>query len=73
MKAAKKKNYRWEKGYKYVDIPVYWFSKTFYFLGKWRSVKLFKLGTKKKRVGIKVSSNAVFDSYLSLLQKNQKI
>ena len=49
------KNYVWAKGYKYVDVPIY--------LIRFWKIRLFKIGSKKRRIGTKLTNNKTWKLY----------
>lgn len=53
--------YKWVKGYKYTKIPVY-------LISFWK-IKLFQTGVKKKRVGVKMSSDEDWKKYLKMIEE----
>ena len=58
------KNYKWADGYTYTDVPV--FFKQFDMFGFTLTIKSHK--TKKRRTGIKLTSDDIWNLYSDILK-----
>ncbi len=61
-----RKNYTWGKGYTYTKVPKYLINFNFH-LFRWWYIRLFKIGTVRRRTGAKLTRPEIWKVYEKFL------